>query len=203
MPKDGAVTRSAILDAAETLVYERGFAGMTIDQLLAKTGISKGSFFYHFKSREDLGEALAAHYAARDTGSLQKLMGRAERLATDPVEQVALFTGLVIEAIHEAHGVTGCIYGAYAGELQSVSGASREIVAQGFALYRDVLAKKFEAALATRKTLVPVTAESLADLFMTIYVGALLAGRATNEGDSLTNQLEHYRNYVRLVFGEA
>ncbi|WP_063055323.1 TetR/AcrR family transcriptional regulator [Nocardia salmonicida] len=47
-------TRDRILDALETLLLERGTAQMTLDNVAAAAGVSKGGLLYHFKSKDAL-----------------------------------------------------------------------------------------------------------------------------------------------------
>jgi len=63
MPKDGSATRDSLLDAAQSLILERGFSGMSLDDIVKQVGITKGAFFYHFKSKNDLGKALIKLFA--------------------------------------------------------------------------------------------------------------------------------------------
>jgi AcrR family transcriptional regulator len=51
----------AILEAAHQLLAEKGFQGMTMDDLASRVGIAKGSLYQHFRSKEELlGVALVA-----------------------------------------------------------------------------------------------------------------------------------------------
>jgi AcrR family transcriptional regulator len=47
-------TRRALLDAAAKLIAARGYRGTTVDDVVAGSGLSKGTFYWHFKSKEDL-----------------------------------------------------------------------------------------------------------------------------------------------------
>jgi TetR/AcrR family transcriptional regulator, transcriptional repressor for nem operon len=49
MARDGKPTRDKILAESKTLVLENGFAGTSVDQILERSQITKGAFFYHFK----------------------------------------------------------------------------------------------------------------------------------------------------------
>jgi TetR/AcrR family transcriptional regulator, transcriptional repressor for nem operon len=203
MPRDGSVTREAIVRTAQVLIYRHGFAGMTLDKLLGETKVSKGSFFYHFKSRGELGDAIIAAYAEEDQKTLAEYMGDAERASPDALEQVMMFLSAIIDAIGQSpDSGTGCIYGSYGSELEEVSPKAREMVKQGFLAWRRVLAGKFRFAMQSRVPATPVKADDLADLFMSIYEGAILTGRAMGEREHLPRQLEHYRTYVRLLFGQ-
>lgn len=51
-------TRQEILDAAFVEVYRHGFQGVSIDDIVAKTSLSKGAFYHHFPTKLDLGYAI-------------------------------------------------------------------------------------------------------------------------------------------------
>ena len=48
-PRKGSDTRERILEVAEAAVLEKGFAGTSIEEVIAAVGINKSGFFYHFK----------------------------------------------------------------------------------------------------------------------------------------------------------
>jgi AcrR family transcriptional regulator len=56
--KESAVRRNEILDAAQTLVYTKGYAQMTIQDILDALHISKGAFYHYFDSKQALLGAL-------------------------------------------------------------------------------------------------------------------------------------------------
>jgi TetR/AcrR family transcriptional regulator, transcriptional repressor for nem operon len=203
MPRDGAITRDAIIQTAQGLIYRHGFAGMTLDKLLGAAKVSKGSFFYHFKSRDELADAIITSYAAEDAQTLAHYMAQAEQAAPDALEQIVAFLTFVIDAIGESpEAVSGCIYGSYGAELDELSPKARDAVKQGFLTWRQALAAKFRVVLQSRTPLQPARADDLADLFMTVYEGAILTGRAMDDPAHLPRQLEHYRSYIELLFGQ-
>jgi TetR/AcrR family transcriptional repressor of nem operon len=57
-PRDLEKTRKEILDAAFVEVYRHGFQGVSIDDIVAKTSLSKGAFYHHFPTKLDLGYAI-------------------------------------------------------------------------------------------------------------------------------------------------
>lgn len=52
------LTRTGILQKAFELIYRQGYQATSIDEIIAKTAVTKGAFFYHFKNKEDMGLAL-------------------------------------------------------------------------------------------------------------------------------------------------
>ena len=56
--QDRTLKRSEILDAAQRLVYTKGYEQMAIQDILDALKISKGAFYHYFGSKQDLLEAL-------------------------------------------------------------------------------------------------------------------------------------------------
>ncbi len=57
--------RTAIVDAAQALFFSRGWDAVTIADVLAQAGISKGGFYHHFSAKEDLLDAIVERLVAR------------------------------------------------------------------------------------------------------------------------------------------
>jgi len=55
--------RTRLLDAAMQVIREQGYSATTVDDICGAAGVTKGAFFHHFKSKEDLGVAATAHFA--------------------------------------------------------------------------------------------------------------------------------------------
>ena len=58
-PRDAGKTRSEIMRVAFGEIYERGFHATSVDDIVAKTKVTKGAFFHYFPTKNDLGYALA------------------------------------------------------------------------------------------------------------------------------------------------
>src|SRR3989475_2638520 len=78
---DREETRRLILDAAAALIAERGYRGTTVNEMIAQADLSKGTFYWHFKSKEDV---LLAVLEERVDGPVYEL---SEKLASAPAER--------------------------------------------------------------------------------------------------------------------
>ena len=56
--RGGKSTREAILDAAMRLMHVHGYHQTSLDDVLRESGVGKGNFYYHFRSKEELGFAI-------------------------------------------------------------------------------------------------------------------------------------------------
>ena len=67
MPKSGMNTQKAILDAANRIVIQQGVERLTLEQVAAEAGISKGGLLYHFPTKEALIKGMINQYLERFT----------------------------------------------------------------------------------------------------------------------------------------
>ncbi|HIW32747.1 MAG TPA: TetR/AcrR family transcriptional regulator [Candidatus Paenibacillus intestinavium] len=74
--KEAEERRNEIIDAADELFGQKGFDGTSTKDILEKVGIARGTLYHHFKSKEDIMDALIDRYSVR-------LLGTAQEIATD------------------------------------------------------------------------------------------------------------------------
>ncbi len=75
--KEAEERRNEILDAAEKLFSFKGYDKTTVIDILEEVGIAKGTFYYHFKSKEDVMDAIIARIIEHDVQT-------AKRISLDP-----------------------------------------------------------------------------------------------------------------------
>ncbi|MCM3038395.1 TetR/AcrR family transcriptional regulator [Paenibacillus motobuensis] len=97
--KDAEERRNEILDAANELFAQKGFDGTSTNDILEKVGIARGTLYYHFKSKEDIMDALIERYSVR-------LIGAAQEIATDKSIPVVERIIRVIMALNISDGST-------------------------------------------------------------------------------------------------
>ncbi len=59
MPKKTNATKSKIVNAAWNLFYEQGYENTTVDEIISRSGTSKGSFYHYFNSKDSLLSSLS------------------------------------------------------------------------------------------------------------------------------------------------
>ena len=71
MPQPSAKrdAKAKLLTAALSVIRTKGYAAMSVDELCGAAGVTKGAFFHHFKSKDELGVAAAEHWS-QVTGAL-------------------------------------------------------------------------------------------------------------------------------------
>jgi TetR/AcrR family transcriptional regulator, transcriptional repressor for nem operon len=202
MARDGTANRERILDAAQRLVLERGFAATSIDAVLTEASTSKGGFFHHFHSKNDLGLALLERYAAADKRLLEEFMAAAEAETEDPAEQLVAFVRRFEQVAAElAPTQPGCLFVSFIYESQLAGHGSGNLIADSIRDWRKRLLEKLEAAARLHPPATSVDLAALADHVFTVFEGGFILTRAMNEPAHLPAQLAHVRHYLELLFG--
>lgn len=204
MPPDGSATRTAILDAAEGLILDRGYAGASVDRIIERAGITKGTFFHHFDGKARLAQELIERWARIDAEHLESKLTRAERLSRDPLQQLLLFAGFFIEEADELTAPeAGCLFGAYCYQSGLFEAGTLQVAEEAMRLWRVRLRGKLDEVAELYPPRMEVDLESLADQITVVFEGAYVVGRTLDEPEVVANQVRHHRNYLELLFGSA
>ncbi|MFC7493311.1 MULTISPECIES: TetR/AcrR family transcriptional regulator [unclassified Nocardioides] len=194
MPKDGTVNRARILDAAQDLVIENGFAATSVDQMLKAAGTSKGAFFHHFDSKHDLARALTERYVEADIGQLQAGLDATAEV-DDPAERVLAFVRYYEDHADEVMSAqSNCLYVAVLTERQLMSDGTADLVAHAITTWRREIAVLLTAAGLD-------DAEALADHVFVTFEGAFLLCRATGSTEHMRVQLGVLRRLLAAALG--
>lgn len=203
MPKDGSATRDRILDTSLELILEQGFGSTSIDNVIAKVGITKGAFFYHFKSKRDMAVALIRRFSDNDYAHLVDGKSHAEKLSRDPLQQLLAFVGLFEEMFGQLdEPYPGCLFAAFCYQGDMFDEEIRGIIATELEQWRHYISDKVYEVMQTRQPRLVVDVESLADLLTTIFEGAFIMSKTFNDPKMVAKHLHHYRNYLQLLFAD-
>lgn len=203
MATKGEATRERILDAAQAMVLDHGFAGVSVEQLIQSLGLTKGAFFHHFRSKSELARALIRRYADEGIQFFGDSLARARKLSDDPLQQFLILIGLYEEMFADlTEPYPGCLLASYVYELQQFDAETRAIINEEFILSRTELAKLIREIMTKHPPRREVDPESLADGFMSVFEGAFVLSKSLGEADVTIKQLRHYKAYIELLFGK-
>ncbi|MED5020129.1 TetR/AcrR family transcriptional regulator [Paenibacillus chibensis] len=79
-----------ILDAADELFFQKGFDGTSTNDILEKVGIARGTLYHHFKSKEDIMDALIDRYKVRMLDAAQEIAANKSIPVVERIIQVVM-----------------------------------------------------------------------------------------------------------------
>jgi TetR/AcrR family transcriptional repressor of nem operon len=204
MSQKGAETRERILDTAQELILDSGYAGVSVDAIIRQLGLTKGAFFHHFKNKNDMALALIQRYADEGIEMFSSFLARANKLSDDPLQRICILVGLyeeMFEGLSEPY--PGCLLASYIYELQQFNEETRIIINREFLLSRKALSKLIKQAMKIYPPKEKLDAASLADGLMVCFEGAFILSKSLRDPDITVKQLRHYKTYIRLLFNQG
>lgn len=197
----GADTRERILDTAQALVLEKGFAATSLDDVIRAVGLTKGAFFHHFRSKSDLARKLVERFAAFDFQLFDEWAQRAETLSETPYQTVVIFIKLFEEWLSSLPTpFAGCLFAVYVQEADAFDADINAFVRTSLERWQGYYERMFAALLATRQPKIDVTARELAEQYVSTMEGAFILARAYKEPELIVRQSRQFRDWLKLAF---
>ena len=112
MGTKGSANRQRIVDAADRLFYSRGYNQTSFSDISDETGIPRGNFYYYFKTKEEILEAVVESRVA----IFKSMLELCDSQSSDPRERLLLFAGMPVEN-EEQIIQYGCPIGTLSSEL--------------------------------------------------------------------------------------
>ncbi|MDI7251546.1 MAG: TetR family transcriptional regulator C-terminal domain-containing protein, partial [Actinomycetota bacterium] len=126
---------------ATLLMYANGYARTSIEDVIRAAGITKGSFYFHFRSKEDLGYAVIQSAADYILGRLREALEKPGLSSWERLEAMLREIQGIVEA---ADCTRGCILGNLALETSHDHPGFREAIAAAFREWWDLIASHLE-----------------------------------------------------------
>ncbi|MBX5016593.1 TetR/AcrR family transcriptional regulator [Rhizobium lentis] len=135
-----AATRQQIVEAADRLFYERGFEATSFADIAGEVGLSRGNFYYHFKMKDELLDAVITHRLLKTRSMLDVW----EAKAKTPEERIVSFVNLLV--VNQTKIMAyGCPVGTLCNELAKLDHLAKDRAAEIFSMFRHWLSHQFIA----------------------------------------------------------
>lgn len=191
--------KAALLQAALTVFREKGYAATSVDDICRAAGRTKGSFFYHFASKEALAVAAAAHWTETTSAFFA---AAAYQQTADPLERLLGYLAFRQAILAGALPEFTCLVGTMVQEVYGTSPEIRDACAGSIFGHAESLEATIAAAMAARGLGGSWTAASLARHTQAVIQGAFILAKAAGGPAVAAESLDHLSRYVRLLFNE-
>ncbi len=189
--------KTKLLDAALTMIREKGYSATTVDDLCAAAGVTKGAFFHHFASKEALGIAAAEHWTAV-TGPF--FAAAPYHRHADPLDRVLGYIDFRRAILQGAVPEFTCLAGTMLQETYDSHPAIRDACERSISSHAATLEADIAAAMAARGIAADWTAASMALHTQAVLQGAFILAKAKGGPAVAADSVDHLRRYIEMIF---
>lgn len=134
----GKTTRDNIIEAADKLFYQQGYEHTSFADIAAAVHISRGNFYHHFKTKDEIIEAVISLRLS----NTRKMLEEWEAEGSSPTDRIRSFIHILI--MNRAKIMLyGCPVGTLCNELAKIGHVARAEANGIFMLFRDWLCRQF------------------------------------------------------------
>lgn len=181
-------TKQRMLEVGLQMLLQRGYNHLGVQAILEATGSPKGSFYHHFRDKEDFALQVIDEYMHHVHAGLDHCLCDATR---PPLDRVRYFFELT-EQKYRDEGYLGCLLGGLGQELSGVSETFRRKIADCFNTIGDRIAGCLEKAQANGEIARDVDTRRMAALLVDCWEGAALRSRLSGSPAPLQAMLDFY-----------
>lgn len=190
-------SKTRLLDAALKVVRLKGYNATRIEDICAEAGLTKGSFFHHFRGKDDLALAAVAHWVEVTGGFFAE--APYHELA-DPLDRLLAYVDFRKAMIEGDIAAFTCLVGTMAQEVHGTHPAIRDACAASILGHAATLEPDIEAAMRDRGIPADWTPASLARHTQAVLQGAFILAKATGDRAAAIESVDHLKRYIELLF---
>jgi TetR/AcrR family transcriptional repressor of nem operon len=198
--KPKVAARRKLLDAALSLIREKGYSSTSVDELCHEAGVTKGAFFHHFKSKDALAVAAADHWSDM-TGAF--FAAAPYHSHEDPLERILGYVDLRKALVRGRLAEFTCLVGTMVQETYATHPDIREACEASICGHAATLEADIREAMKRYRVRAPWTAESLALHMQAVLQGAFIVAKAKGDPKIAAASIDHLHRYIESLFKPA
>jgi len=185
---DDRSTKDRILDAAQTIMLEKSFHSVGLNEILKSEEVTKGSFYHHFESKEQFGVELLQHYITKANAYKRRMLLSSEPEA-NPRNRIITFLESSIASFMSNEGKCPCLVLKLTNEVSDFSDPMRQVLVEGaqegIAITESVIREGLQ-----KKTLrCELDSHTTAVLISDLWIGAMQRASVERSSEPLRTAL--------------
>jgi TetR/AcrR family transcriptional regulator, transcriptional repressor for nem operon len=190
-------SRTKLLDSALYVIRAKGYTAARVEDVCETAGLTKGSFFHHFSSKEDLAVAAAEHFAA----FAESIFSTAPyRTLADPLDRLLGYVDFRKAMLQGELPEYTCLLGTMIQETYETHPAIRKVCDRCIGAHAATLVADIEAAVHKYGIAPDWTVESLAYYTQAVIQGSFILAKAQQSPHIAAECLDHLHHYLELLF---
>ncbi len=190
-------TKDKLFMAAFSLIRSKGYSATTVDELCEHAGVTKGSFFHYFKSKEDLAVQSAKHWSMV-TGQFFK--SAPYHNASDPLDRFLGYIEFRRDILKGETSEYTCLIGTMLQETFEEHPKIKKACQESIFDHAETLEKDISDAIKANKPQQKISPRSLALHTQAVLQGAFILAKASGSAELAAESIDHLKSYVLLLF---
>ncbi len=192
-------SRELLLEAATQLIRTKGYTATTVDELCSLAGVSKGTFFHNFASKEDLAVAAAKRWSAVTSDFFLSAPYHQKK---DPLERVLGYIQFRKDILAGELPEFTCLVGTMVQEVYTSHPEITQACFDSIFQHAETLEADIVAAKKLYAPKAKWTARSLALHTQAVLQGSFILAKASHEKKFAAESIDHLERYIRLLFNK-
>lgn len=188
-------TRERILLAADKLFYQYGYHATGLERILQAAQVTKGNFYYHFKSKEALALATMDWHFEHITQHIKSITTQYSSPHAALFAVLDLFAELITTQ-KQAGGIFGCYFGNFSLELGNENAAVRSKLSDVFKNYQASFAALLAQARQAQELPESIQVEQTAAIIVSLLEGALVVDKANQQAQEIYRAVAFLKRYL-------
>jgi TetR/AcrR family transcriptional repressor of nem operon len=190
-------SKTKFLDAALHVIRAKGYTATRIEDVCETAGLTKGSFFHHFKSKEELAIAAAEHWGAVTTAAFASAPYQA---LADPLDRLLAYVEFRKAILQGELPEFTCFAGTTIQEVYETHPAVRQASEKTISDHVAVVEGDISAAMSKYGIQAEWSAESLALYTQAVIQGAFILAKAKRDAKVAADCIDHLHRYLEMIF---
>jgi TetR/AcrR family transcriptional repressor of nem operon len=190
-------SKARFLQAALQVIRAKGYSATTVEDVCEAAGLTKGSFFHHFDSKEELALA-AADYFTEGAGDL--FASASYHAQTDPLDRLLAYVDFRKALLTGELADFTCLAGTMVQEVYDTHPAIRDACDQSMSRHAETLEPDIAEAMRKYGVTGEWTARSLALYTQAVLQGSFILAKAKGGPAVAGECLDHLRQYIEMLF---
>lgn len=195
--RDPEATREALVRAAVELILRQGFAATSVGQICQEAGVTKGSFFHHFDSKDAIGQAAIEWWGNFGTALYAEAWKDADR---DPLEQLGTMFVIMDGFTRDENRTCTCVVGMMSQETALANGDLRDFAARELERWAENVTTLIASAKEHHCPAADFDPAELADSLNATWQGSMLIAKTIQNPALIRRNLEFARDWLAGFF---
>src|SRR5579862_49273 len=192
-------SKKRILDAALHVIRAKGYSATRVEDVCEAAGLTKGSFFHHFDSKEELAIAAADYWSEVTAAAFETAPYHDP---PDPLNRLLAYIDFRKALLQGELPDFTCLVGTMTQEVYDTHPAIREACERSISGHAKTLVADIDEAIRERGMKADWTAESLALYTQATIQGAFVLAKAKHGVKVAADSIDHLRRYVEMLFSQ-